>query len=169
MNKNISGGGAQTNRNGLAFEQTTSLKNALINKGYSVENSIVKLNGFELGYCLSKWDYKRFLESQKVDLSVNSDTLLPDDAFVNIANKTIYIIEKKFQNGGGSVDEKLQTCLYKKQQYEKLNSQIGYNTEYAYVLNDYFDKSKYNDVKKFILDNSCHYFSNEIPIEFLGL
>ena len=33
---NIHGGGARTNANGLLFEQTTSLENALENAGYNV-------------------------------------------------------------------------------------------------------------------------------------
>lgn len=35
---NTHGGGARTNKNGLHFEQTTSLDNALCNAGYKVTN-----------------------------------------------------------------------------------------------------------------------------------
>lgn len=35
---NKHGGGSKTNINGLHFEQTTSLNDALINKGYTIKN-----------------------------------------------------------------------------------------------------------------------------------
>ena len=35
---NIHGGGARTNQNGLHFEQTTSLDDALCNAGYTIIN-----------------------------------------------------------------------------------------------------------------------------------
>ena len=40
-NPNIHGGGARTNQNGLHFEQTTSLDDALCNAGYDVINHTV--------------------------------------------------------------------------------------------------------------------------------
>ena len=46
---NKHGGGAQTNRNGLHFEQTTSLNDALIQAGYDVENHVVYFEGYEIG------------------------------------------------------------------------------------------------------------------------
>jgi len=129
---------ARTNANGLWFEQTTSLNEAFIDGGYRVatDGKICTSKGAVLGYSKSKHEFKRFLEENGVDLKVNSDKLLPDDAFINIRNKTVYIVEKKFQSVSGSVDEKLQTCLYKKRQYYKLVSQMGYRISYTYVLND---------------------------------
>lgn len=165
------GGGALTNAHGLYFEQTTALKDALINGGFRVkaDGKVCNAKGLVLGYSKSKRDFIQFLDERDVDLSVNSDTLLPDDAFINIMNRTIYIIEKKFQSVPGSVDEKLQTCLYKKNQYHKLVSQIGYDIAYTYVLNDWFQQPKYIDVLKYIEDVGCSYFFNELPLEFLGI
>lgn len=94
---------------------------------------------------------------------------MPDDAFINIINRTIYIIEKKFQSVSGSVDEKLQTCLYKKRQYTKLARQIGYDLEYTYVLSGWFAKPKYADVLGFIEEVGCHYYFDELPLEFLEI
>ena len=94
---------------------------------------------------------------------------MPDDAFINVKNHTIYIIEKKFQNGSGSVDEKIQTCLYKKMQYEKLASQMGFNIEYTYVLSDWFKQDKYYDVLSYIEKTVCSYFFNELPLGYLEI
>ena len=168
---NTHGGGALTNAHGLLFEQTTSLNDALINAGYRVtdEGKVINSVGVILGYSRSKREFIRYLEEQGVDLTVNSDQLSPDDAFINIINRTIYIIEKKFQSVSGSVDEKLQTCLYKKRQYTKLARQIGYDLEYTYILNGWFAKPKYVDVLEFIEEVGCHYYFNELPLEFLGI
>ena len=46
--------------------------------------------------------------------TINSKKYLPDSVFYNLSNDTVYIIEKKYQAGTGSVDEKLQTCDFKK-------------------------------------------------------
>ena len=94
---------------------------------------------------------------------------MPDDTFTNIGNRTIYIVEKKFQNGSGSVAEKIQTCEYKKLQYMKLISQMGYDTVYVYILSDFFNDPKFADVLKFINSKGCYYFFNELPLDFLGL
>ena len=170
-NPNTHGGGALTNANGLRFEQTTSLNDSLINEGFrlSQDGRVCNSKGVVLGYSKSKRAFIRFLEENDVDLSVNSDTLLPDDAFININNKTVYIIEKKFQSVAGSVDEKLQTCLYKKIQYKKLVSQMEYDIEYIYVLSDWFKQDKYHDVLSYIEYVECSYFFNVLPLDFLGL
>lgn len=168
---NTHGGGALTNAHGLRFEQTTSLNEALINAGLRLSHSgeVCGSLGFVLGYSKSKHKFLRFLEENGVNLSVNSDTLLPDDAFINIGNKTVYIIEKKFQSVAGSVDEKLQTCLYKKMQYEKLVSQMEYDIAYTYVLSDWFKQHKYYDVLSYIEYVGCSYFFNELPLRYLGI
>lgn len=38
---NIYGGGAQTNINGYAFEQTTSLNDYLLNSGFTIKNRLM--------------------------------------------------------------------------------------------------------------------------------
>ena len=63
-----------------------------------------------------------------------SKMLLPDDAIYVIVENTMFIVELKFQNVRGSVDEKLQTCDFKKKQYRKLFAPLNYEVEYIYVL-----------------------------------
>ena len=65
--------------------------------------------------------YNLFLQKHNIDWkTINSKKYLPDSIFYNHSNKTIYVIEKKYQAGAGSVDEKLQTCSFKKTVYKKL-------------------------------------------------
>ena len=54
-------------------------------------------------------------------------------------------------------------------QYEKLFLPIGIKVEYIYVLNDWFKKEEYSDVLEYIISNDCHYYYNEIPLDFLNL
>lgn len=81
----------------------------------------------------------------------------------------MYIIEKKFQNGSGSVDEKLQTCDFKKLIFTRLLKPLNINVEYIYVLNDWFKQECYKDVLEYILSKDCQYYYNEIPLTKLPL
>lgn len=167
------GGGARTNRNGLSFEQETSIEDALINAGYRINsrNVVQDGNGNCLGVVAPKHAfYKRILEPEGIDWQdYISKRLLPDEAFLNFANNTVYIIEKKFQYDAGSVDEKLQTCDYKKKQYQKLLCGTDYDVEYIYVCNDWFKQSCYRDVHEYIEPVGCYIFFNEIPLDLLDL
>lgn len=169
---NKHGGGSKTNINGLYFEQTTSLNDALINKGYTIEEGFnVYKDNKMIGISAPKNNlYKKILEPKGINFeNIISKKLLPDDAFYNINNNTVYILEKKFQNVDGSVDEKLQTCGFKKGQYEKLFSPINIKVEYIYILNDWFKQYKYHDVLDYIKSQGCHYYFNEVPLDLLNL
>ena len=169
---NKHGGGSKTNINGLHFEQTTSLNDALINKGYTIKNGYdVYKDNKKIGISAPKRNlYKKILEPRGINFgSIISKQLLPDDAFYNLNDNTIYILEKKFQNSHGSVDEKLQTRGCKKWEYEKLFSPINIKVEYIYILNDWFKQSKYHDTLDYINLQNCHYYFNEIPLDFLNL
>ena len=167
---NTVGGGAQTNVNGLHFEQTSDLRDVLEQFFTIIGDDIY--SGSERIATLYKKNslYKNFLEPHRVDYSrIQSRKLLPDDALFVYKANTLYIIEKKFQSGGGSVDEKLQTCDFKKKQYQKLVQSIGCNVEYCYFLNDWFLQDSYRDVKEYIESVGCRYFFDGIPLEYLNL
>lgn len=168
---NIHGGGAQTNKNGLAFEQTTSLDAALEAAGYTVLHHQVYRDGQYIGMSASKHAfYREFLEPLGINYQeINSKKWLPDEAFIHEGKKTVYIIEKKFQNVAGSVDEKLPNCHFKKLEYEKLCSPVNYRVEYVYVLSDWFYNPLYRDTLDYIRAMGCDYYYNEIPLDALGL
>ncbi len=172
MTKNIFGGGSRTNINGLRFEQETDLVTALLAiDGYEVHGCQVYYRGAKVGEIAGKHDlYRVLLEPRGVDYrTIVSKRLLPDEALYVLESQTVYVIEKKFQHGAGSVDEKLQTCSFKKRQYERLFSETGIGVEYLYVLNDWFKDKSYRDVLEYIVDTGCHYCFNEIPLSSLGL
>ena len=171
---NTYGGGANTNLHGLKFEQDTELKVALENNGYYVnpeDNSVYTPNGELVGFNLPKRNIYSFFEHLNFLEWRNyiSKQLFPDDAFFNVKTQKIYIIEKNWQSTAGSVDEKLQTCDFKREEYERMFNPINIEVSYIYILNDYFLQEKYDDVKKYILSHGCKFFFNELPLKDIGL
>jgi hypothetical protein len=123
-----------------------------------------------MGNSFKKHDFYRFLEENNIDWTkLISKKLLPDDALSVIVRETLFIIEVKYQQVSGSVDEKLQTCDFKRKQYLKLVQKLGLKVEYVYVLNDWFKNPSYEDVLDYINSVNCHYKFNELPLAWLGL
>ena len=107
---NTVGGGSRTNENGLSFEGRTDLLESFNNHpDFKVkENQVFQNNSLVGEYYEKHKFYKEFLEVNGVDWkNIVSKKYLPDSVFVNYRNNTVYVIEKKFQEGSGSVDEKL--------------------------------------------------------------
>jgi len=168
--ENKAGGGARTNLNGLFFEQKTSLKDVLdAHPDFEVKGDIVFRKGQKIALLCGKNKlYKNLFKPNNVDpRDIVSKKLLPDEAI--LVGNTVYIIEKKFQSRSGSVDEKLQTCDFKKKQYTKLLGAIGLQIEYIYIFNAWFNKPEYRDVHEYILSVGCQFYFNEIPLDKLGL
>lgn len=168
---NRHGGGAQTNANGLHFEQTTSLNDALCQAGYTVQNYRVYRNNYQIGMSVPKGSlYTMFLEPNGIDYRyINSKQWQPDECYINFEYKIAFIIEKKFQNNSGSVDEKLPGCHFKKKEYEKLFHPLNFTVEYLYVFNDWFYDPRYRDTLDYITEMGCHYCFDEIPLAFLRI
>jgi len=131
INRGTGAGGANTTLNGGKFEEETkttqkevNFKNLLIVKGRQLKEVLSKV-------------YKKPLKE-----------LIPDEVIIDPDNKRIFILEKKFQNRAGSVDEKIQSGEFKKWKYERMYAP-EYSIHYAYVLSDWFKQPCYNDVWEF--------------------
>lgn len=164
-------GGAKT-LTGLNFESKIDLRTAFTKfSEYTISGENLLFNGKIVAKLYKKHDlYKKFLEPKGINYKmIISKKLLPDDALYIIANNTLFIIEIKFQEVAGSVDEKLQTCEFKKKQYEKLVAGTNIKVEYIYILSDRFKNSSYKDVLEYIQLVKCHYFFETLPFIFLGL
>ena len=169
---NTVGGGSRTNVNGLSFEGRTDLLESLNqNPFFEVKGNKVLQNNKIVGEYFEKYNfYTSFLEERKVNWKeINSKQYLPDSVFYNHENLTVYVIEKKYQAGSGSVDEKLQTCDFKKKMYMNLITPLGLETEYYYLLNNWFDKEVYKDVFSYIENVGCKFFIDFMPLSELGL
>src|SRR5512134_524849 len=122
-------GGANT-LTGLNFEQKVDFQELLkAIPGYRIRSEPGKAGValfFEdelVARCYKKHSFYKFLDEEKIDWSaILSKKLLPDDALLVIIRETLFIIEVKYQQVAGSVDEKLQTCDFKRKQYLKLVS-----------------------------------------------
>lgn len=165
------GKGGGNTKTGLVFEGTTDLSEFLNSQnGYKVEDGNVYFNDELVGRIFKKYGFYKFLDELKIEWKgLISKRLLPDDSiFVIIAN-TLFIIECKFQQVAGSVDEKLQTCDFKRKQYQKLLAPANIEIEYIYLLSDWFRKPEYKDVLDYIHSVHCYYFFEYIPLVKLGL
>ena len=169
MKKGGIGGGKTIT--GLEFEDRVDLLKRLSSlPGYSVINDNVLYEGRTVAVSLKKYKLYKFLLEKGVDYTAYlSKKLLPDDAIYVDSKKTLYVVEMKFQKVSGSVDEKLQTCDFKKKQYEKLMSPLGINVEYIYILSDWFEHHTYQDVKAYILSVGCKYYIELLPLEEIGI
>lgn len=162
---------------GLNFERRVDLQQLLSAKpGYQIRSisgkagSGVFFEGELVARCFRKGSFYEYLSECGVDWrSRISKRLLPDDALLVIVRETLFIIEVKYQQVGGSVDEKLQTCDFKRKQYQKLVASVGLKVEYVYVLNDWFRNPGYKDVLDYIDSVNCHYRFGSLPLAWLGL
>ncbi|MFL3012025.1 MAG: hypothetical protein ACJZ1Z_03535 [Acidimicrobiales bacterium] len=169
---NTVGGGSRTNLNGLSFEERKDLLESINqHPHFEVKGNKVFQNNKVVGEYFEKYNfYTSFLEKKGVNWKeINSKQYLPDSIFYNHENRTVYVIEKKYQAGTGSVDEKLQTCDFKKKMYKNLITPLGLKTEYYYLLNDWFNKPVYEDVFSYIEEVDCKYFIDFMPLSELGL
>ncbi len=169
MRKGGQGGGNTIT--GLIYEGKVDLASFLNKqKDYKVKKEIVYYKDKVVAYVFKKHAFYKFLETQGVDWkNYLSKQLLPDNCIYVIVNNTLFIIEVKTQNVNGSVDEKLQTCDFKKKQYQKLVSTLNYEVEYVYILDKWFKQPKYKDVLDYIISVRCKYYFNYIPLQKLGL
>ena len=178
-------GGANT-KSGLVFEGKVSIeklfqkkpnysiKKVFFSKGNGREDKYfykILYKNKEKGYLLKKHRLYYFLEEYyHLDWkNILSKQLLPDNALYIIHQNNLNIIEIKYQEVEGSVDEKLQTCDFKKKTYQRLVSSLNWNVDYIYILNDWFKDPKYKDTLDYIISVNCRYYFNYLPLEKIGL
>ena len=174
----IGGGNTQT---GIRFEERVDLVARLSEiEGYHCEinqNTRGMNKWYDIYYqddfvasAFKKHALYIYLELNGVDYrAILSKKLLPDEAIYVIRENTLFIIEIKFQNGSGSVDEKLQTCDYKRKQYQKLFAPLNYEIEYIYILNNWFQQPQYRDTLDYVIAVRCRYYFEYLPLHHIGL
>lgn len=167
----IGGKGGGNTITGLNFEKKTDILSLLkTKKGYKVANNIIYYEGKEVAKSFKKNSLYKFFDTKGVDYKkILSKKLLPDEAIYVIINNTLFIIEVKFQKVAGSVDEKLQTCDFKRKQYAKLMAFLNIEVEYIYILSDWFRKPAYKDTLDYIISVGCQYYFKYLPLQKLGL
>lgn len=156
---------------GLNFEKERDILEILKKaKDYSVKGGLIYYQNKEVARSYRKQGLYRLLAEKKVDWrKLVSKRLFPDEALYVLVNNTLFIIEMKFQKVAGSVDEKLQTCDFKKKQYRKLMAPLNIDVEYMYILNDWFKNPAYKDTLDYVISVGCQYYFNYLPLQKLGL
>jgi hypothetical protein len=162
-NKGVGAGGAKTNENGLSYETLTDLSTHFMTSRIHDKFKYIKFteDGTEF-VNVNKNSLHKFMESideKQKDITPASGCKSPDEAYVNIENKRLIIVEKKYQIIGGSVDEKLQTGDFKKLHYSELFP--NYQVSYIYCLSNWFKKPEYESVLKYLKNNSIPVFWGE--------
>jgi hypothetical protein len=167
----INGIGGGNTITGLNFEREGDILELLKKQpGYEVVGSSILYAGKEVAQNYRKNALYIYLKKRGVDYTQYlSKKLLPDEALYVIVNNTLFIIEMKFQQVAGSVDEKLQTCDFKRKQYAKLMAPLNIEVEYIYILSDWFRVPAYKDVLDYIISVGCQYYFKYLPLQKLGL
>lgn len=162
INKGNKAGGANTNVNGLSYEDKTDLsclyisciqekkekKRTIKFEGYNEE--LINVNKSALHKYMSD------IGEKNINLQPAAGCKEPDEAYIDNSKKAVYIIEKKFQQTPGSVDEKLQTGPFKKHHYSKLFP--NYKVHYIYCLSDWFKREEYTSVLEYLSDSNIPIF-----------
>lgn len=173
MKKGGKGGG--NTMTGLNFEMKADFLTLLDGiDGYDIEKGEIGNDIFykreHVASSYQKHEFYKFLESEGVVWEEHiTKKLLPDDAIYVLKENTVFILEVKYQEVAGSVDEKLQTCDFKKKQYKKLLSAINRDVEYIYILSDWFRHKRYKDVLDYIISVDCQYYFEYLPLHKIGL
>ena len=161
-------GGANT-KTGIIFEKNTDLSDEINKyKDFKTLNDEVFYKEKKIAIlCKQHKIYKTLC--QKLDINwenILSQKLLPDEAIFFNKEMRCVIIEKKYQTGPGSVEEKLQTCEFKLSQYKRLLEPSGVLVELIYVINkSWFDNPRFRDVLQFMKKKNCPYYFDTIPLD----
>jgi hypothetical protein len=146
-NKGIGAGGSNTNKNGLLYEELTDLNDCVTIIKKDVFSSTIKFNNNEKLFI--KTNKTKLFKFMKDELDVNVKKAhgckQPDECYIDLGLKNMFIIEKKFQQCNGSVCEKIQTPDFKYWQYSRTFPY--YNIVYIYCLSDWFKENCVSEIE----------------------
>jgi hypothetical protein len=138
-NRGIGAGGANTTKNGGAFENVTWNGDRLIAMGFINEKYYLwkKIDSEREIIFLPQKSLKRYCKEKfKVDLFRN-----PDEAYLfrNGSKYLLKVLEKKAQNTEGSVDTKLCADTWFKEEYQEC---LGpkFTIEYAFCISEWLQE-----------------------------
>jgi hypothetical protein len=162
INKGTGAGGANTNINGLSYEDKTNLEELFseINIDKKMGTKTIKFINYDYEFInANKSKLYKYLEQngeKNNTLQQAAGCKEPDEAYIDVSRKIIFIIEKKFQQTPGSVDEKIQTGPFKKIHYSKQFP--NYTINYVYCLSDWFKRDEYKSVLDYLQENNIPVF-----------
>uniref|UniRef100_A0A6C0DEM2 Uncharacterized protein n=1 Tax=viral metagenome TaxID=1070528 RepID=A0A6C0DEM2_9ZZZZ len=162
INKGTGAGGANTNKNGLLYEEKTNLEPLYATSIFDKETNtyIVTFNGSESKYVRANkanlYKYMKYRGEVNNTLQQAAGCKQPDEAYIDNDRKIVFIIEKKFQQGSGSVDEKIQTGPFKQLHYSQQFP--NYTIHYIYCLSEWFKNKEYTSVLEYLHQHNIPVF-----------
>ena len=159
-NKGTGAGGSKTTKNGSPYEDNTELNDHYTEIQTNKHSKKIKFKGSDNIYVTTKQsDFNKYLNDKiNTDIKALHGTKRPDEAFINENDKTIFIIEKKFQQTSGSKCECIQTATNKKRNYQKRIPE--YKIVYIYCLSDWFKKNCEAEIEDLIEDKIPFFWGN---------
>ncbi len=174
-NKGTGAGGANTNKNGKKFEKLTSNEPSLLKAGYTKHFFQGKEKNVYGYYLIKKFEDRTItfvLQSGLKTYMENKYNIelfrQPDEAYIveyNDDRKVLKILEKKTQNGPGSVDTKLLAAYLTKIEYKVMLHKENFEIEYAFCVNNYL-KEKMDKESKYIVLSTILLPGIDVPIFF---
>ena len=159
VNKGTGAGGSKTTLNGGNFECKTDNEPRLLANGF-IKGRIPSKNG-KYDYIIEK-DNVIFVKQNGVKtymkLKFNKQVFRkPDEAYlIQRGDKLVLkILEKKNQNGEGSVEDKLCNAGYFLKEYKECLGD-DFDVEYAYCLSSFLQKKYTSNNKKFEIMRKVH-------------
>lgn len=196
-------GGANTNRGGLAFEKKTDLSARIrrdLSDIYDLKEHVYRPDDLVIKTSTPTYEVIRKVDNHLVGLitkqfafydalkettgleNTNHKKWKPDEAFFNFDVNSVFVVEKKWQNGSGSVDEKMFGFVNKRRLYQRIFDNLsiepkpsvqfsalfnkswflyGGNDQYTDQYQDYFDSLREDAIKIFFDDYEYWWFGLE--------
>jgi len=156
------------------------LEESQLSRGKKVTPKAFKVSkhGIEVGELISGHRLYDYLMAKALDDRSSwemplSRRMIPDEAFVNYLDRTLYVLEKKTMNVSGSVDEKLGAFPYVIRRYKKLVSGFQIHgkplkVKYIYLLDSYFftNRDDYRDLYEYFDESELPYVVHDGISEF---
>ena len=145
INRGTGAGGRNTNKNGLNYEEFTDLNNKITIKKHHFNNCseiVFNCNPNKIFISTKQAGFLKFMIKYK-NININIESghgcKRPDECYIQLEEKTIFIIEKKFQQKSGSVCEKIQTFPFKIWDLQRRFP--DFKIIYIYCLSDWFKEN----------------------------
>jgi hypothetical protein len=161
-NKGTGAGGSKTTKNGLSYEELTSLNEKItIVKEFKPYN-LIKFIGNEKVFIKPKKTslFKCMKDYMNKNIAKAHGCKNPDECYIHEQYKNIFIIEKKFQQCSGSVCEKIQTPDFKIWQYSRTFPE--HNIIYIYILSDWFKTNCKAEIEYLGYKNIPYFWGSDI-------
>ena len=164
---------------GKAFEDRLGIAATLIKMGFGLASptkSVVQVqkSGKTVGYLTKGRGFYHLLDHLGISRVERPWEFRPDEVFLNLNTKTVYILELKTQTTKGSVDEKLFGVAYRVDYFKSFFEESELKVEFKYVLagTEFYQKreGKYRDLFRYIVSSDADYiFEQDFNLRVLGI